>query len=113
MSPKELCVFMNSKIRLAKGFWKNMAQLCDQKSRTLQQYYSKTYSKVLYSENLNQNDKTLIQERTKQILEIQNYKKLSSLEIARLMLDQHFSKRDLFIFEIEMVVRYELQKLKK
>ncbi|CAL6039701.1 Hypothetical_protein [Hexamita inflata] len=113
MSPKELCEFMNSKKPLQKGFWQDMEYLCHQKSRTLQQYYSRTYSKVLYSENLNQNDKNLIKQLTKQILEIKNGQKLSSLEIARQMLDLHFSKRNLFIFEIEMIVRYELQKLKK
>ncbi|CAL5984169.1 Conserved_hypothetical protein [Hexamita inflata] len=113
MSPKELCEFMSSKKLLRKGFWDNMEDLCHQKSRTLQQYYSRTYSKVLYSENLNQNDKNLIKQLTKQILEIKNGQKLSSLEIARQMYDLYFSKRNLFIFEIEMIVRYELQKLKK
>ncbi|CAL6078704.1 Hypothetical_protein [Hexamita inflata] len=113
MSPKELCQFMNSKDRLAQGFWNKMSDLCDQKSMTLQQYYSKTYSKVLYSENLNQNDQKLIQKRTKEVFEAENGSKKTALDIAKQINEQQFSKRNLFIADIEIVVAAELKKLKQ
>ncbi|CAL6039721.1 Hypothetical_protein [Hexamita inflata] len=112
MAPKELCVFMNSQKRLAKGFWDNVAQQCNQKLKTLMQYYSRTYSKVLYSENLNQNDKTLIQCTVQQVYQMKNGTIFTVHDIAKFLNEKEFSKRDLFIFDIEHVVAAELKKLK-
>ncbi|CAL6078706.1 Hypothetical_protein [Hexamita inflata] len=112
-SPKELCEFMNSKKLLQKGFWKNVAKLCNQKPDAAKQYYSNTYSKVLYSENLSQSDKVLIRQRTKEIFEAEKGLKLSVLKIAKLINEQSFLKRDLFIADIENVAAVELKKLKK
>ncbi|CAL5984193.1 Hypothetical_protein [Hexamita inflata] len=111
MAPKELCVFMNSQKRLAKGFWDNVAQQCNQKLKTLMQYYSRTYSKVLYSEK-RQNDKTLIQCTVQQVYQMKNGSIFTVHDIAKFLNEKEFSKRDLFIFDIEHVVAAELKKLK-
>ncbi|CAL5984173.1 Hypothetical_protein [Hexamita inflata] len=114
MSPKELCEFMNSQAKLANGFWDKMENLCDYKSKALQQYYSTTYFKIVFSsEKLNQNDKQLIQQLTKEIFEAENGSKKTALDIAKQINKLSFSKRKLSIVDIKIVVVAELKKLKQ
>ncbi|CAL6039703.1 Hypothetical_protein [Hexamita inflata] len=114
MSPKELCEFMNSQAKLANGFWDKMENLCAYKSKALQHYYSKTYSKIVFSsEKSNQNDKQLIQQITKEIFEAENGSEKTALDIAKQINELSFSKRKLLIADIEIVVAAELMKLKQ